>query len=130
MKETMPTLIRITVGSVTLEAELSDTPCAQAIARALPLETSINRWGDEFYFRIPVRRSADDTATLKVRVGDLCYWPPGEALVIFFGPTPASTDDAPVPASEVNVVGRVLGDARLLKSVARERSIRVERREA
>ncbi len=55
------------------------------------------------------------------------YWPPGEALAIFFGPTPASTGDDPVPASEVNVVGRILGDARLLKNVARERSIRIER---
>ena len=122
----MPTPIRIVVGSVTLDAELSDTPCARAVAEALPIEAPISTWGDEFYFSIPVRQPADDTATLKVKVGDIGYWPPGEALAIFFGPTPASTGDDPVPASEVNVVGRILGDARLLKNVARERRIRIE----
>ncbi len=122
----MPTPIRIVVGSVTLDAELSDTPCARAVAEALPIEAPISTWGDEFYFRIPVLQPADDTATLEVKVGDVGYWPPGEALAIFFGPTPASTGDDPVPASEVNVVGRILGDARLLKNVARERRIRIE----
>jgi hypothetical protein len=123
----MPTPIRVVVGSVTLDAELSDTPCARAVAEALPIEASISTWGDEFYFSVPVRQSADDTATLEVKVGDIGYWPPGEALAIFFGPTPASTGDDPVPASDVNVVGRILGDARSLKNVARERSIRIER---
>ncbi|HBO50755.1 MAG TPA: hypothetical protein DD471_02135, partial [Planctomycetes bacterium] len=33
------------------------------------------------------------------------YWPPGRALAIFFGRTPMSTSDKPVPASDVNLVG-------------------------
>lgn len=123
----MPTKIKISLGSIILEAELTDTPCAQAIAEALPLEGQPNAWGDEFYFTIPVSMPLDETATRKVAVGDIGFWPPGEALAIFFGPTPLSTGQDPVPASEVNVVGKVSGDAKILRKAKGESRIRIEK---
>jgi hypothetical protein len=123
----MPENIRITVGDVTLEAEVHDTETAQAVLGTLPIETEFNTWGDEFYFEIPARMPLDDTATSKVKVGDIGYWPPGSALAIFFGPTPMSASEEPVPASEVNIVGRVLGDATVLKGVKTAKTIRLER---
>lgn len=119
--------MRIMAGDVELEAELVDTECARAIFDELPIETAFNTWGDEFYFKIPVQRDLDETATISVKIGDIGYWPPGSALAIFYGRTPASTSDEPVPASEVNLVGRITGDARLLKKVAGAKSIRLER---
>ena len=86
----MLTPVRITIGDVTVEAELFDTACARTIAEVLPIETRPNVWGDEFYFEIPVSRQLDETATTRVAVGDIGYWPPGAALAIFFGPTPLS----------------------------------------
>ena len=124
----MPTQIKIAIGNVTLDAELFDTPCAKAIVGALPIETEPNEWGDEFYFEIPVNIPLDDTATRKVKVGDIGYWPPGKALAIFFGPTPMSKGPEPVPASEVNLVGRVVGNAALLKTAKGARKIRIEKR--
>ena len=50
-------------------------------------------------------------------MGDLAYWPPGKAFCIFFGPTPMSQGNEIRPASAVNVVGRVVGDATALKKV-------------
>ena len=73
-----------------------------------------NEWGDEYYFEIPVRVSLDGTATTKVKVGDIGYWPPGRAMAIFFGRTPMSSGSDPVPASAVNLVGKILDDATLL----------------
>lgn len=119
--------ISITVGNVTLEAELFETESGKKIYDALPIESEINVWGDEFYFRVPLSLSPDDTYTKDVNVGDIGYWPPGRALAIFFGPTPLSKSDKPVPASEVNIVGRVLGDAKILKSVKGEKRIRIDR---
>lgn len=110
----MPNDIRITIGDVTLVAELFDTACAKAIASVLPIETRPNEWGDEFYFEIPVKMPLDDSATTKVAVGDIGYWPPGNALAIFFGPTPMSRGPEPVPASEVNLVGKITVNAALL----------------
>jgi len=123
----MPAPIRIIIGDITLEAELFDTPCAKAITEALPIETRPDEWGDEFYFGIPVEMPLDETATKKVKVGDVGYWPPGKALAIFFGPTPMSRGSEPVPASEVNLVGKITGDAKLLGKAKGSRRIRIER---
>ena len=97
--------IEVQVGELILRGELSDTACAQAIAESLPLDTSFNTWGEEFYFEISVSAELDGTATSDVEVGTIGYWPPGRALAIFFGRTPMSTSDKPVPASDVNLVG-------------------------
>ena len=123
----MLTPVRITIGDVTVEAELFDTACARTIAEVLPIETRPNVWGDEFYFEIPVSRQLDETATTRVAVGDIGYWPPGAALAIFFGPTPLSRGPEPVPASDVNLVGRVKGDPAALKAAKRAARIRIER---
>ena len=123
----MPTQIRITVNNVIVRAELFDTACAKAIVERLPIEARPDEWGDEFYFEIPVTVSLDETATTKVKVGDIGYWPPGRAMAIFFGPTPMSTGSDPVPASAVNLVGKVTDDATLLKKAKPAAAIRIER---
>ncbi|HET6490009.1 MAG TPA: cyclophilin-like fold protein [Syntrophales bacterium] len=123
----MPQKIRIVVGAVTLTAELADTDCAKAIAAMLPIEAVPNEWGDEFYFAIPAKLPLDATATRKVKAGDIGYWPPGKALAIFFGRTPMSAGPDPVPASEVNLVGRIVDDALLLKKAKGAAKIRIEK---
>ncbi len=123
----MNTRIKITAGSVVVEAELNDSPSAQAIARALPFESRVNTWGEEIYFSIPVQCELEETARTGMTVGELGYWPPGQALCLFFGPTPASTGDEPRAASPVNPVGRLLSDPGVLKDVEPGTTIRVER---
>jgi hypothetical protein len=60
-------------------------------------------------------------------VGELGYWPPGSAFCIFFGRTPASTDDRPRAASAVNILGRIQGDATVFKTVSSGTRVRLER---
>jgi hypothetical protein len=123
----MPTPIKITAGSINLTAELDDTALAKTVAAKLPIETTPNEWGDEFYFGIPVRADLDETATKKVKVGDIGFWPPGNAMAIFFGPTPMSSGADPVPASAVCLIGRITGDATLLRQARGTRTIRIEK---
>ena len=111
----MPQTVKILIGDLVLEAEFFETPCALAVVAALPIEARLSEWGDEFYFEVPVDMPLDETATLRVKAGDIGYWPPGNCLAIFFGPTPMSAGPDPVPASEVNLVGRIIGDATLLR---------------
>ncbi len=113
----MSTRVTISVDQVKLDAQLFDTECAKAIIAVLPINTKPSVWGDEFYFEIPVQQMLDETATTKVSVGDIGYWPPGSALAIFFGPTPMSQGAEPVPASAVNLVGKINDDPAVLKSV-------------
>jgi hypothetical protein len=109
--------IRIKVGGVEMSAQLSDTDTARDIESALPIKASAQTWGDEIYFTIPVDQKLDDTAAEVVDVGDLAYWPTGKAFCIFFGPTPMSRGQEIRPASAVNLVGRLLGDAVDFKQV-------------
>ena len=118
--------IRITVGGVALEAELNDTATAAKIGEALPIRTSFNTWGDEIYFSIPVDEELDDSAQEVVEIGDLGYWPPGSAFCIFFGLTPVSEPGRIMPASAVNVIGKVVGDATLFKQAMRAREVVLE----
>ena len=121
--------IWIRAGNVTAQAVLNDSPTAQQIWEILPLEAGGNTWGDEIYFTIPVKAPLEKTAQDLVQVGDLGYWPTGNAFCIFFGPTPMSRGDEVRPASAVNVIGKVTGDAKVFKKVASGSKIRIEKRE-
>jgi len=123
----VPRAIRITAGAVTLDAELNDSKSAAAVAAALPIEAKAQTWGDEIYFDIGLALAGESPQEV-VELGDLGYWPPGQALCIFFGPTPMSRGDEIRPASAVNVVGRVVGDARAFKRVRAGSRVRIETR--
>lgn len=120
--------IKITVGNLTVLAELNDSRTATAIWEALPIQAKANTWGDEIYFSIPVHLG-EENAQAVVGLGDLGYWPPGNAFCLFFGPTPVSRGDEIRPASPVNVFGKVLGDPKVLKSVRSGEKVVIERAE-
>ena len=119
--------INMSVGNLSLEAEMLDTPTAIKILEALPFEGSANVWGDEIYFDIPLRLEQEPDARADVEIGDLAYWPAGPAFCIFFGPTPVSTGDQPRAYSPVNVFGRVLGDAKQFKGISNGAKIKINR---
>ena len=118
--------IQITAGEVRLLAELTETETAVALLTALPLTGSGNRWGQEIYFPVAVHQGVGPEAREEMEVGELAYWPPGQAFCIFFGSTPASHDAEPRADSPVNPVGKVLGDCSQLTDVPDGAPIRVE----
>jgi hypothetical protein len=109
--------ILIRSGGIEMGAELNDSPTALALFSVLPLSAEANTWGDEIYFQVPVDQQLDSTAAELVQVGDLGYWPSGRAFCIFFGPTPISREGGIRPASAVNLIGKVIGDARAFRAV-------------
>jgi len=109
--------ILITINNLSVSAELNDSVSANKIWGALPLSGSANVWGDEIYFEIPVSLKEVSDAQQEVDVGTLAYWPPGSALCVFFGRTPASTSDKPKAYSPVNILGSVDGDSKVFKIV-------------
>jgi hypothetical protein len=123
----MPKQIIIKAGPTTMHAELNDSPTAQAIVAALPLEAQANRWGGEIYFTVDVEAELEEGAREVVEAGELAFWPPGRAFCIFFGSTPASSGSQIRAASPVNVVGRVTEDLAPLWDVPDGARVSVER---
>ncbi|MCI2424901.1 hypothetical protein LM599_02625 [Candidatus Acetothermia bacterium] len=119
--------IRIITGAIDAEAELNDTMTAQAIWEALPIKSRVNLWGDEIYFSIPLSLELESGQDV-VKIGELGYWPDGNAFCIFFGPTPISQGDEIRPASPVTVFGKVIGDTTRFKKAGQGTKITIERK--
>lgn len=120
--------LQVTVDGTTLAATWTDdSPDTRAaVADALPLAGDATRWGDELYFRVPVEADPENAREVVDR-GTIAYWPQGPALCLFWGPTPASTDERPRAASPVNVVARV-DDVAPLDTVDGGARVRIEER--
>ena len=115
--------IKIIIGDLSMEGELNDSATAQKVAEALAIKANCNTWGDEIYFSIPVEAELDDTAREEVEMGDLGYWPSGNAFCIFFDQTPMSKPGKIIPASALNIIGKVIGDATGFKGVMQESEV-------
>ncbi len=117
--------VRITAGTVAAYATLNDTHVADEVWRALPLEVRMQTWGEELYGGVPLDLPLESPQEVVDR-GDLAYWPPGHALCIFFGPTPASSGEEPRAASEVTVFGHVEGDPHMFRVVQSGAKVLIE----
>jgi hypothetical protein len=126
----MATPISFTVGELRLEGSLNDSDTAEKLAERLPLTVSMSRWGDEYYGSIEPGLDAPEAADARdlMEVGEIAYWPVGDALCVFFGPTPASAGDEPRAASAVNPLGRLDGEVTALRSLPSTIRARVEAR--
>ena len=118
--------LRVTVDGLELSASWTgeNPETRAAIEAALPLSGEAARWGDELYFGTPVDVGSEDSQ-VEVPVGAVAYWPQGNALCLFWGPTPASEGDEPRAASPVNVVA-TLEDVGPLAAVEHSATVTVE----
>ena len=102
---------------LSIEGELNDSPTSKALINSLPIEGISQIWGDEIYFSTSISKENDEWAKETVDLGDIAFWPPGNAICLFFGPTPVSSGDEIRPASDTNVMGKIIGDLEELKTI-------------
>ncbi|MFC1570841.1 cyclophilin-like fold protein [Candidatus Omnitrophota bacterium] len=100
--------IILKTDNISLEAELNDNSVSNGILERVPIASTVSTWGDEIYFTIPQVRASGAYGTIDVESGDVAFWPEGNCLCVFYGRTPASTSEKPVPASEVILVGKIV----------------------
>jgi len=117
--------IRFDFGTVTLDAELFDTPTTRAIGAALPISSSALTWGEEVYFEVPVTVAREAQARAVVTPGEVAYWPDGPAIALGFGRTPISRGDETRLASACNIFGKALGDVKILAKVRAGAKVKV-----
>ena len=113
--------------SVICEIHFDENPkTAEALMKALPFESRAEFWGKEIYFAVPFQVGIE-MAKAMVDYGDVAYWPEGPALCLFFGPTLLSPSPNIIkPYSPVNVIGKILGDAKILEKVNEGEKLKVE----
>jgi uncharacterized protein len=99
--------INILVGKFDIKVELNETKTARELLGILPISSNVNRWGDEIYFSIPLKADIENGVE-EVDIGTVAFWPPGNALCIFFGKTPVSRGDKPQAASPVTIIGNIV----------------------
>ena len=120
--------INIKFDNSSFEGVLNDSNTSNLIWDSLPINSSVSTWGDEIYFSIPVSENEDNSKEV-VELGDLGYWPPGNAFCIFFGLTPASSEGEIRPASPVNILGKIIGELDSLKQVKSGESVIISRKD-
>lgn len=94
--------------NITLELDDSLAPrTVSEFLRKLPFSLRANIWGKEIYTD-PAPFSADlENPKSVVQLYDVAFWPPGNAICLFYGPTPMSKDEIR-PYSPVTVIGRIV----------------------
>lgn len=119
--------LRVSIGKMSVEIELADTPNARAVHEAAPFQSQAQTWGEEVYFSTPVGAKLEPGARQIVDPGTACFWTEGNALALPFGRTPLSTDGRPKLANPCNVLGRIAGDPSILGTVKAGDPVKVER---
>ena len=113
-------------GEVIVELIEKNPNTRDAFLAAVPFEARANLWGKEVYFSTPVKLGQENSQSV-VQIGDVGYWPPGNAMCLFFGPTPVSpSPDKIMPASPVNVFGQIIKGLDILEKVKDGEKIIVE----
>ena len=108
-KDEIENIISIVTERFTIKVKLNDTKTAKKMLKILPAYSRVNKWGDEIYFSIPMKAEIENGVEV-VEIGTVAFWPPGSALCIFFGRTPASISNKPQAVSPVTVIGSVIDE--------------------
>jgi len=114
-------------GDVQLSIQLRDTPTAHAIYQALPIEDSIQTWGDEIYFPVDVSVQLESDARDVIEAGELAFWVEGQCIAIGFGPTPISRGNEIRLAARTNIWADTQDDVAQLARLRTADRIRLEK---
>jgi hypothetical protein len=119
-------IIRIAWPAGSVIADLNPGPTADQLFAALPCSSTVNTWGEEVYFTLPIRAALEPGAQQVVEPGTVCFWVDGSALALPWGRTPASRGDECRLVSPCSVLGRIRGDASVLRTAKDGDTIRIE----
>ena len=96
-------------SSVYLELNDEHSPnTVKSFLDHLSFTLKLNVWGDEIYTSSSPITISEENSKSPVSLNDVAYWPTGKAICLFYGLTPNSKNDEIIPASPVNIIGKVI----------------------
>ena len=110
-------------SSVSLELNDENSPkTVRSFVDNLPFTLELNVWGDEIYTSSSPIIISEENSKSPVSLNDVAYWPTGKAICLFYGPTPNSKNDEIIPASPVNVIGKIIDPDKSILDTAEGKS--------
>ena len=91
------------INGKSLNLFLKETETAEKIFNAVPINSSINTWGEEIYFNTNLSINIESEAKAVVDFGEIAFWTEGSAIAIGYGKTPISSGDEIRLASPCNI---------------------------
>jgi hypothetical protein len=96
------------IDNIVLELDDSQSPnTVRQLLQNIPFTARIHVWGQEIYTDPIPPKAEEENAVPLVELFDVAYWPPGQALCLFYGPTPIGSENQIKPYSPVNVIGKI-----------------------
>ncbi|HKQ97292.1 MAG TPA: cyclophilin-like family protein [Candidatus Polarisedimenticolia bacterium] len=109
--------IRIEADGVRLYAILADTPVADALWEALPLEGRTRLVPGAVTFTAAIACDPRLPPRTEAKSGELGFRPEGPTVLLFHAPPVPGVPPEPVPTDPVHIFGRITGDASRLARV-------------
>ena len=105
-----------------ITVELDEGPVANELWGRLPMKSDARLRGDQIHFPVLIPQATEAPDRYEIDAGDVAYWPPENALCLFFGETHARTDKE----SPVASVGRIVAGIEDCSLVRQNETLRIE----
>ncbi len=115
----------IVIGKYKFKIKFLNTKTANKIYESLPIVANVNFWGDEIYFFTSLNIDLEENAKDIITMGELAYWPNGNAIAIGFGPTPISRSDEIRLADKCNIWGKTDFNLTKLRTIKNQEKITI-----
>ena len=111
--------LEIDDSKINLEIDDKFSPnTVDSFLKSLPFDVDLNVWGEEIYSSSSPVKVSEENAQSPVALNDVAYWPTGKAICLFYGPTPLGKPGEIIPASPVNVIGKIISPDKSVLDIA------------
>ena len=107
-----------------LLVDLNDSECAKIIEDNLPLDSSLKKWAEGFYFDAWIDYQEEEFAE-DIKEGDVVYWPEGKVVAVFFGTAPLMVGQKQVSFRELVKIGSAKVNILEFQSMNSEEEVRI-----
>ena len=118
--------IYIIIDDLKLKILPRNTNTAKKIITKLPLQGECQKWGKEYYFYTNLNLALEADAKQVIKLGEIAYWPAGDAIAIAYGKTPISSKKEIKLADKCNIWAHTEFDLNKLNTLVNPKRVFIE----